>query len=163
MGRYDRVDGRDGTASLSPAFGPLAGRRHVAVAEGRQRGDRARFVAALPEGRHAGVERLVPVMDRPDARSPASPHEVFPPGRAERPADRPEVRRTPGHGSRLDMAGIESGALARGLPGRVGDRPALGRHATARDRHGAGVAADRRLATADARTRLRKLHPAIDA
>jgi hypothetical protein len=165
VGRYDRVYGRDGTASLSLAFGPLAGRRHVAVAEGRQRGDRARLVAALPEGRHAEAERLVPVTDRLDTRSPASLHEVFPPERAERPADRPEVRRTPEHGSRLDMAGIESGALARGLPERVGDRPAPGRHATARerDRHGAGVAADRRLTTADARVKPRKLYPTIDA
>src|SRR3954468_23467267 len=113
VGRYDRVYVRNGTASLSLAFGPLAGWRHVAVAEGRQRGDRARFVAALLEGRHAEAERLVPVMDRPDTRPPASLHEVFPPERAERLADRPEVRRTPEHGSRLDMAGIESGALAR--------------------------------------------------
>ena len=63
------------------------------------------------------------------------------------------------------MAGIESGALARGLPGRVGDRPALGRHVTARerDRNGAGVAADWRFTTADARIKLRKLYPTIDA
>src|SRR5436305_715278 len=84
--------------------------------------------AAVPEGRDAGAAGLVPAPDRPGARSPASPREAFPPGRAERPADRPEVRHAPGHGSRLDVAGTESGALARGPPGRVGGRPALGRH-----------------------------------
>ena len=44
-------------------------------------------------------------------------------------------------------------------------RPALERHVTAweRDRNGAGVAADWRFTTADARIKLRKLYPTIDA
>ena len=45
--RYDCVYVRNGTASLFLAFEPLAGWRHVAVTEGRKRGDWARFVAAL--------------------------------------------------------------------------------------------------------------------
>src|SRR3954451_1017125 len=102
VGRYDRVYVRDGTASLSLAFGPLAGWRHVAVTEGRQRGDWARFVAALLEGRHAEAERLVLAMDRLDTHSRASLYEVFPPEQAKRPADRLEVRHTPEHGSRLN-------------------------------------------------------------
>src|SRR3954465_3170488 len=62
--RYDCVYVRKGTHSLFLAFEPLAGWRHVAVTEGRQRGDWARFVAALLEGRHAEAERLVPGVGR---------------------------------------------------------------------------------------------------
>jgi hypothetical protein len=163
--RYDRVHVRNGTASPLLAFEPLAGWRHVAITAGRERGDRARFVAALLEGRHAEVEKLVPVMDQLNTHSPAGLYEIFPPEQAERPADRLEIHHTPEHGSWPNMAEIELGALARGLPERVGDRPALGRHVTAweRDRNGAGVAADWRFTTADARIKLRKLYPTVDA
>lgn len=165
--RCDCAHVRDGTASLSRAFEPLAGwRRHAAVAEGRRRGGRARLVAAPLAGRCAEAERLAPVvMGRLDARSPASLDGIVPPGQARRPADRPGIRHTPERGSWLSMAGIEPGALARRLPERAGDRPAPGRHVTARerDRNGAGVATDWRFTTADARIRPRKLYPTIDA
>jgi DDE superfamily endonuclease len=163
--RYDCVYVRNGTASLFLAFEPLAGWRHVAVTEGRKRGDWARFVAALLEGRYAEVEKLVLVMDQLNTHSPASLYEIFPPEEAKRLADRLEIHHTPKHGSWLNMAEIEFSALARGLPERVGDRPALERHVTAweRDRNGAGVAADWRFTTADARIKLRKLYPTIDA
>ena len=163
--RYDCVYVRNGTASLFLAFEPLAGWRHVAVTEGRKRGDWARFVAALLEGRYAEAEKLVLVMDQLNTHSPASLYEVFPPEQAKRLADRLEVHHTPKHGSWLNMAEIEFSALARHLPGRVGDRSALGRHVTAweRDRNGAGVVADWRFTTADARIKLRKLYPTIDA
>jgi hypothetical protein len=163
--RYDCVYVRNGTASLFLAFEPLAGWRHVAITEGRKRGDWARFVAALLEGRSAEAEKLVLVMDQLNTHSPASLYEVFPPEQAKRLADRLEVHHTPKHGSWLNMAEIEFSALARHLPERVGDRPALGRHVMAweRDRNGAGVAADWRFTTADARIKLRKLYPTIDA
>jgi hypothetical protein len=118
--RYDRVCVRNGTAGLFLAFEPLAGWRHVAITEGRERGDPARFVAAPLVGRYAEAGKLVPVLDQLDTRSPASPYETFPPEQAERPADRLEIHRTPEHGSWLSMAGIELGALARHLPERVG-------------------------------------------
>ena len=156
---------RNGTAGLSLAFGPLAGWRPVAITEGRERGDRARFVAAPLEGRYAEAGKLVPVTDQLDTHSPASLYETFPPEQAERLADRLEIHHTPEHGSWLNMAEIEFSALARHPPERAGDGPAPGRHVTAwgRRRNDAGVAADRRLTTADARTNLPKLHPTIDA
>ena len=165
MERYDHVHVRNGTASLFLAFEPLAGWRHVAVTEGRKRGDWARFVAALLEGRYAEAEQLVLVMDQLNTHSPASLYEVFPPEQAKRLADRLEVHHTPKHGSWLNMAEVELGALARDLPQRVGDRPALEGRVTAweRQRNGAGAAADWRFTTADARIRLRKLYPTINA
>jgi DDE superfamily endonuclease len=163
--RYDCVYVRNGTASLFLAFEPLAGWRHVATTESRKRGDGARFVAALVDGRHADAEKLVLAMDRLDTRSPASLYEIFPPGQAKRLAERIEIHRTPKHGSWLNMAEVELSALARDLPERVADRPALERRVAARERRrdGAGVAADWRSTTADARIKLRKLYPTIDA
>jgi hypothetical protein len=63
------------------------------------------------------------------------------------------------------MAEIELSAPARDLPERIGDKPALERHVEAWERHrnDAGVAARWRFTTADARIRLRKLYPTIDA
>jgi hypothetical protein len=163
--RYDCVYVRNGTASLFLAFEPLAGWRHVAITEGRKRGDWARFVAALLEGRYAEAEKLVLVMDQLNTHSPASLYEIFPPERAKRLADRLEVHHTPKHGSWLNMAEIEFSALARDLPERVGNRPDLERHVAAwkRRRNEAGVAADWRFTTADARIKLRKLYPTINA
>ena len=132
---------------------------------GRKRGDWARFVAALLEGRYPDAAKVVLVMDQLNTHSPASLYGTFPPEEAKLLADRLEVHHTPEHGSWLDMAEIEFSALARGLPERVGNRPDLERHVTAweRDRNGAGVAAGWRFTTADARIKLRKLYPTIDA
>lgn len=163
--RYDCVYVRNGTASLFLAFEPLAGWRHVAVTGGRKRADWALFVRELLEERYPDVAKVVLVMDQLNTHSPASLYETFPPEEAKRLADRLEVHHTPKHGSWLNMAEIEFSALARGLPERVGDRPALERHVAAweRRRNGAGVAADWRFTTADARIKLRKLYPTIDA
>jgi hypothetical protein len=102
-------------------------------------------------------------IDQLTTPAPASPDEVLPPEAARRPTDRLEIRRTPKHGSWLDLAEIEFRAPTRDLPDRVGDRPTLERHgaAWARDRNGAGVAAHRRFTPADARIRLPKLYPTI--
>ena len=63
------------------------------------------------------------------------------------------------------MAEIELSALSRDLPERVGDRAAMARHVGAwkSRRNQAGVKADWQFTTADARTKLRKLYPTIDA
>jgi DDE superfamily endonuclease len=163
--RYDSVYLRHGTASLFLAFEPLAGWRHARVTDGRTRGDWARFVRDLAEGRYRDAEKIVLVMDQLNIHSPASLYEAFPPDEAKRIADRLQIHHTPKHGSWLNMAEIEFSALARDLPGRVAARPDLERHVIAWEqrRNGAGITADWRFTTADARINLRKLYPTIDA
>ena len=141
---------------------PLSG---VAVTNGRERGDRARLVGVSPDERDAEAEKVVPVTDRPDTHPPASPYDAFPAEPAERLADRLAIHHTPEHGSRLNPAEVEPSALARDLPGRVGDRPDPERHVAAREqgRNGAGLTANWRPTTADARIKLRKLYPTLDA
>ena len=163
--RYDCVYVRNGVASLFLAFEPLAGWRHVAVTDGRKRGDWARFVRTLVEGRYRDAEAVVLVMDQLNTHSPASLYEAFPPEEAKRIADRLEIHHTPKHGSWLNMAEIEFSALGRDLPERVADRPALERRLAAREqrRNGADVEANWRFTTAAARIKLRKLYPSVDA
>ncbi len=62
------------------------------------------------------------------------------------------------------MAEIELSALARDLPERVGNRPALERQVTAWEqrRNGATIKAKWQFTTADARIKLRKLYPTLD-
>jgi DDE superfamily endonuclease len=163
--RYDCVYVRNGTASLFLAFEPLAGWRHVAVTEGRTRTDRAGFVRALLDGRYAEAEKVVLVMDQLNTHSPASLYDAFPPEVAKRLADRLEIHHTPKHGSWLNLAEVELSALARDLPERVGSRPDLERHVAAWEqrRNGAEITAEWRFTTADARIKLRKLYPTLDA
>ena len=92
--RYDGVYVRNGTASLFLAFEPLAGWRHVAVTNSRRRGDWARFVKMLVEGRYREAERIILVMDQLNTQSPASLYEAFPPDEAKRLADRLEIHHT---------------------------------------------------------------------
>lgn len=163
--RYDSVYVRNGVASLFLAFEPLAGWREVKVTETRKRTDWAHFIRDLVDGRYKDAERVVLVMDQLNTHSVASLYEAFPPEEARRIADRLEVHHTPKHGSWLNMAEIELSALTRDLPERVGDRAAMVRHVGSWKgrRNGAGVKADWQFRTADARTKLRKLYPTINA
>lgn len=163
--RYDSVYVRNGVANLFLAFEPLAGWRHVEVTDTRKRRDWAHFVRDLVDGRYREAERVVLVMDQLNTHSVASLYEAFAPAEAERIAARLEVRHTPKHGSWLNMAEIELSALGRDLPDRVGQRPALVEHVSAWEgrRNRDGVRADWQFTTADARVKLRKLYPTIDA
>jgi DDE superfamily endonuclease len=162
--RYDCEYLRNGTANLFLAFEPLGGWREVRVTDQRCRGDWARFVRDLVEGRYREAERVVLVMDQLNTHSPASLYGAFPPEEAKRLADRLEIHHTPKHGSWLNMAEIELSALVRDLPHRLGDKATLTQQVDAwqRRRNATGVKADWQFTTADARTRLRKLYPTID-
>jgi hypothetical protein len=163
--RYDSVYVRNGVASVFLAFEPLAGWREVKVTETRKRTDWAHFIRGLVDGRYKGAEKVVLVMDQLNTHATASLYEAFPPAEARRIACRLEVHHTPKHGSWLNMAEIELSALSRDLPERVGDRAAMARHVGAwkSRRNEAAVKADWQFTTADARTKLRKLYPTIDA
>jgi DDE superfamily endonuclease len=161
--RYDSVYVRNGVASLFVAFEPLAGWRHVAVTDGRRRGDGAHFVKDLLEGPYREAPTLVLVMDQLNTHSPASLYGAFAPEEAKRLADRLEIRYTPKHGSWLNMAEIELSVLTRDLPARIGDRAALEQHISAWEqrRNRTGVKADWQFTTADARVKLSKLYPTV--
>jgi DDE superfamily endonuclease len=166
VARYDHVYVRNGVASLFLACEPLAGWRRVDVTAHRRRGDWARFIQALAEGRYRQAERIVLIMDQLNTHSPASLYEIFPPAAAKRLAARLEIHYTPKHGSWLNMAEIEFSALARQCLGRrIAQADTLRRH-IARWEHARNAAAARirwQFTTRDARVKLRSLYPSLQS
>ena len=115
--------------------------------------------------RYRAADKVVLVMDQLNTHGVASLYEAFNPDEAWRIAKRLEIHHTPKHGSWLNMAEIELSVLARDLPQRVADRAGLTRHVgcwKAR-RNAARVKANWQFTTADARVKLRKLYPTIEA
>lgn len=162
VARYDHVYTRNGVASLFLASEPLAGWRHVAVTEHRRRGDWARCVRDLLDGRYRDAERVVLVMDQLNTHTLASLYEACPPDQARRLTERIELHHTPTHGSWLKMAEIALSALGRQcLARRIAKSETLSRHIAAREdqRNTAQATINWHLTTAQARNKLRSLYP----
>jgi len=101
-----------------------------------------------------------------NTHSPASLYEAFEPSEARRLMKRLEVVYTPKHGSWLNMAEIELSVLARQcMGGRVPDKPTLVAAADRwqKDRNTSRETIDWRFTTADARIKLRRLYPTVQA
>jgi hypothetical protein len=163
--RYDYVYVRHGVASLFLACEPLAGWRHVAVAEHRRRGDWAGFVRDLLDGRYHNAERVVLIMDQLNTHDAASLYEAFPPGEARRLAERLEIHHTPKHGSWLNMAEIELSALGRQcLVRRIANQDTLQRKVEQweQTRNAAQAQVTWHFTTDQARIKLRSLYPSLD-
>lgn len=164
--RYDCEYVRNGTANLFMAFEPLGGWRHVEVTDHRRRRDWAWFIKELVDGRYNQAEKIVLVMDQLNTHSIASLYEAFEPAEARRITEKLEIHYTPKHGSWLNMAEIELSVLSRQcLQDRMEDKATL-KHETAswqarRNRQHRGV--DWQFTTADARVKLKRLYPSVQA
>jgi len=161
--RPDHEYARGGTANLFLAFEPLAGQRLTQVTAQRRKVDWAHFVSALLAGPYAATEKVVLVMDNLNTHTPASLYEAFAPAEARRLAERLEIHYTPKHGSWLNMAEVEFSVLERQLPERMGTREQFQEATTlwTERRNRAGIRADWRFATANARIKLKRLYPCI--
>ena len=107
-------------------------------------------------------DRIVLVMDNLNTHHPSSLYDE--PAEARRIAQRLEIHHTPKHGSWLNMAEIELGALGRQcLDRRIADRETLraetGAWQTRRNRE--AVQVDWRFTTSDARIKLKSLYPSL--
>ena len=164
--RHDPEYARGGVANLFLATEPLRGWRTVLVSDQRTRLDFARCVQELVDVHYPTAGKIVLVLDQLNTHTPASLYAAFPPAEAKRLADRLEFHHTPKHGSWLNMAEIELSVLERQcLRRRIEDRAALEREAAAwaARRNAAAATIDWPFTTADARTKLRRLYPAIEA
>ena len=144
---------------------PLAGWRHVAATAHRCRSDWATFIRDLLDGRYRDAERVVLIMDQLNTHSPASLYQAFAPAKAKRLADRLEVHHTPKHGSWLNIAEIELGALGRQcLAQRIAQHDTLCRHLTAWEaqRNSAQAKVTWQFTTSQARVKLKSLYPSLD-
>ena len=105
-------------------------------------------------------------MDNLKIHHPVSLYEAFEPAEARRIAERLEIHYTPKHGSWLNMAEIELGAMARQcLARRIPDQEMLGKETRAwqDQRNRDGVRAHWRFTTLDARIKLRSLYPSLQS
>jgi DDE superfamily endonuclease len=164
--RVDFEYERRGMANVLMAFEPLKGRREMRVRERRRKLEFAEMMRHLIEDLYPEAERIRLVVDNLNTHSPAAFYENFSAQEARRMSKKIEFVYTPKHGSWLNMVEIELSVLVRQcLKRRLPDRQALEREARAwcEERNCLGTSVDWRFTTADARSKLRKLYPSIDA
>jgi hypothetical protein len=164
--RYDYEYRRNGVANVFMMFEPLAGKRHLKVTKRRTKKDWAYCIRQLVDEVYPDVDRIVLVMDNLNTHKKASLYEAFEPVEAKRIADKLEIHYTPKHGSWLNMAEIEISVMSRQcLAERMGSIERLESEALAwaEKRNSKQAKVDWRFTTDDARIKLKKLYPSIDA
>jgi hypothetical protein len=110
--RHDYEYERNGTANLFMMFGPLEGWRHLKVTDRHAAVDYAQVLKELSDTHFPKAEKIVLVQDNLSTHKPASLYEAFPAPEARRLVERFEWHYTPKHGSWLNMAESELGALS---------------------------------------------------
>lgn len=157
---------RGGVLNLFLVSEPLTGQRWVTVTERRTKLDWAHQIKALCDVRYPDAERIVLVQDNLNTHTPAALYEAFPPAEARRLLAKLDLHYPPKHGSWLNMAEIEFSVLSRQcLNRRVPDRATLEAEIAAwqERRNTSAGPIDWRFTTDDARIKLKRLYPAIQA
>jgi hypothetical protein len=110
------------------------------------------------------AEAIVLVTDNLNTHDKASLYEAFAPEEAKRIADKLEIHYTPKHGSWLDMAELQLSVLSRQcLNRRIPDRATLEREVAAWSRDHQSQPIEWRFTPTNARIKLKKLYPSIQA
>lgn len=164
--RYDSHYHRNGVANIFIATEPLAGRRRLEVTARRTRAEFARFLKRLVDEDYPHAERITVVMDNLNTHEAASLYQAFEPQEARRIARKLEIHPTPKHGSWLNVAEVELSVLERQcLDRRIADRATLEREVAAweRRRNREGAKVNWQFTSQDARIRLRRLYPSLEA
>lgn len=168
-GKIKKVDyeyEREGYCSLFLACEPLKGKTVIQVKERRTKADFAHFIRYLVDEVYPDAEKIVLVMDNLNTHTPGSFYQVFPPEDAMRLWKKLEIHYTPLHGSWLNMAEIELSVLGRqALNTRLKDLASVQERVAAwqaqRDAH--PVTINWRFTSEDARIKLKRLYPSIEA
>jgi len=169
VGHPERIDyeyERVGTANLFVMVERLTGYRHVEVTDRRTASDYARQLQWLADVRYPNAKKIRLVQDNLNTHRLANLYLVFPPDEARRLSERFELHFTPTHGSWLDMAEIEIGIFERGCLGkRVASIAELTLRVAAleAERNAAHATINWRFTAADARLKLARLYPKLDA
>ena len=118
----------------------------------------------LADPHFANAKVIVLVQDNLNIHSKASLYEAFPAAEARQLDERFEWQYTPKHGSWLDLAESELGVLSsQCLDRRISDKQTLIEEIGAweQDRNANHAKADWHFTTANARIKLKHLHPSI--
>jgi hypothetical protein len=163
--RYDYEYKRRGVCNVFMANEPLAGKRVVNVTERKTKRDWAFFIAEIAE-RYRAAEKITLVMDNLNTHKPGSLYETFAPEQAKKLWDRFEFVYTPKHGSWLNMAEIELNVLiGQCLNRRIGEMATVSAEVEAWQNHRntKNATINWQFTTRDARIKLRRLYPTIQA
>lgn len=164
--RYDYEYERNGTANLFVAVEPLKGWRQVTVTSQRGKIDFAGQMRKLVDEHYPDAEKITVVMDNLNTHALSSLYAAFAPDEARRLMNKLDVVHTPKHGSWLNMAEIEFSVMEKqALKGRVPDEKALAKRVKAweSDRNHRSKRINWQFTTADARVKLHRLYPQIEA
>ena len=163
--RYDYEYKRCGVCNVFMANEPLAGKRMVKVTERKTKRDWAFFIAEIAE-RYRAAEKITLVMDNLNTHKPGSLYETFAPEQAKKLWDRFEFVYTPKHGSWLNMAEIELNVLiGQCLNRRIGEMATVSAEVEAWQNHRntKNATINWQFTTRDARIKLRRLYPTLQA
>lgn len=164
--REDYEYERNGVGTLFMMCAPLEGWREVSVRQRKTACDYAECLRDLADVHFPQAERIVLVQDNLNTHTPASLYEAFEPAEARRLYERFEFHYTPKHASWLNIAECELSALGRQcLDRRIGDFQSLVKQVAdwTVERNAASVVIRWRFTTEDARIKLAKLYPSIQA
>lgn len=145
---------------------PLAGKRYVRVTDQKTKKDWANLVREIADDLYPDAEIITLVMDNLNTHTAAALYETFEPAEAKRIWDRFEFIYTPKHGSWLNMAEIELNVLTKQcLNRRIDNRDEIEREVKAwqNNRNIKDAKINWQFTTKDARIKLHRLYPSIDA
>lgn len=163
--RYDYEYCRRGVCTIFLACEPLAGKRMVTITERRTKHDWALFLEEIA-GHYKDAEKITLVMDNLNTHEPGALYETFPPETAKALWDRFEFVYTPKHGSWLNMAEIELNVLTgQCLNRRIADIDIVRKEVRAWQefRNNKDAKVNWQFTTNDARIKLSRLYPTLDA
>jgi hypothetical protein len=163
--RYDYEYKRNGVCNIFMACEPLAGKRLVKVTEKKRKIDWAYFLEEIAE-HYPEAEKITLVMDNLNTHTPGSLYEAFQPAEAKQLWDRYDFVFTPKHGSWLNMAEIELNVITgQCLNRRIDNIEEVRKEAAAwqQYRNNKDSKVNWRFTTDDARIKLARLYPSIDA
>lgn len=163
--KYDYEYKRNGVCNIFMACEPLAGKRLVKVTEKKTKIDWAYFLEEIAE-HYPDAERITLVMDNLNTHTPGSLYEAFQPAKAKQLWDRYDFVFTPKHGSWLNMAEIELNVITgQCLNRRIDNIEEVRKEAAAwrQYRNNKDSKVNWRFTTDDARIKLARLYPSIDA
>jgi len=163
--RFDYEYARCGVCNIFMACEPLAGKRIVGVTDRKTKIDGAQFVQRIAD-HYEEAEKITLVMDNLNTHRAGSLYEVFVPAEAKRLWNRFEFVYTPKHGSWLNMAEIELNVLTRQcLNRRLGSISEVTSQVSAWQQHRNNLNAtvNWQFTTDQARIKLKRLYPTLDA
>lgn len=155
---------RQGTAAVFVVVEPQGGWRHYAPGPRRTAQDYAAQLRYLADEVYSDAQVIRLVQDNLNTHGPAALYATFSPEEARRLRQRFEFHPTPKHGSWLNMAEIEISILTRGCLSRpCPDLETLCQRSAALEleRNAQRRTITWQFTTADARTKLHRLYPAV--